>query len=113
LSRTTVQSRIERLERRGVIAGYTTRLSDEYEIGLIKAHVLITALPKFASIMEQELRRMTSVKTLHTVSGHFDLIAIVVAPTVGELERVIDRIGALDGVERTISSIILSTRIDR
>lgn len=113
LSRTTVQSRIERLERRGVIAGYTTRLSDEYETELVKAHVLITALPKLAPTIEPELRRMTGVKTLHTVSGHFDMIAVVVAPTIGELERIIDRIGALDGIERTISSIILSTRIDR
>ncbi|RYZ69068.1 MAG: winged helix-turn-helix transcriptional regulator, partial [Lysobacteraceae bacterium] len=30
LSRTTVQSRIERLEREGVISGYTVRVHDEY-----------------------------------------------------------------------------------
>ena len=29
LSRTTVQSRIERLEREGVISGYTVRVHDE------------------------------------------------------------------------------------
>ena len=29
LSRTTVQSRIERLERQGVITGYTVRVSEE------------------------------------------------------------------------------------
>src|SRR3546814_5643104 len=31
LSRTTVQSRIERLERLGVIAGYTVRAGDDFE----------------------------------------------------------------------------------
>lgn len=113
LSRTTVQSRLERLERRGIIAGYTTRLSDEHEQGLIRAHVLITAVPKLAPRAEVELRKIPEVQTLHSVSGHFDMIAIVVAPSIGELDQLIDRIGALDGVERTMSSIILSTRIQR
>ena len=52
-------------------------------------------------------------RTLHSVSGPFDLIAIVAATSIGELDHLIDRIGALDGVERTTSAIVLSTRIDR
>jgi len=42
-----------------------------------------------------------------------DLIAVAMTPTVAEMDQVIDRIGALDGVERTTSSIILSTKFDR
>ena len=113
LSRTTVQSRIERLERRGVIAGYTARLSEDHEKGQVKAHVLITALPKLAVRVETELRRIPEIRTLHSISGQFDMIAVVVAPSIGELDALIDRIGALEGVERTMSSIILSTRIER
>ncbi len=113
LSRTTVQSRIERLERRGVIAGYGVKLSEEHEKGQVRAHVLITALPKLAPKVEAELRRISEVRTLHSVSGHFDMIAVVMAPSIGELDRLIDRIGALEGVERTMSSIVLSTRIQR
>ena len=86
---------------------------DELEAALVRAHVLITALPKFAARVEAELRQIGDVRTLHSVSGHFDLIAIVAAASIGELDRLIDRIGALDGVERTLSSIILSTRIER
>ena len=56
LSRTTVQARLERLERSGVIAGYGVRLSDDAERGLIRAHVLITILPKTAARIEAELR---------------------------------------------------------
>lgn len=113
LARTTVQSRIERLQRAGVIRSFTVRLSEEHEREQIRAHVLITALPKLAPRVETALRRIAEVRTLHSVSGHFDLIAIVAAPSIGELDRLIDRIGALDGVERTQSSIVLSTRIER
>jgi DNA-binding Lrp family transcriptional regulator len=113
LSRTTVQSRIERLERRRVIAGYTVVVPDELEAGLVRAHVLITLAPKRSGAIEVALRKIPEVRVLHSVSGPFDLIAIVAAASIGELDALIDRIGGLDGVERTTSAIVLSTRIQR
>ncbi|MFC4625845.1 Lrp/AsnC family transcriptional regulator [Daeguia caeni] len=113
VSRTTVQSRIEKLEKQGVIEGYTVRIAHDFERDLVRAHVLITAFPKLAAKVEQALRNMMAVRTLHSVSGQYDMIAIVESPSIKELDAVLDEIGALEGVERTMSSIILSTRIDR
>ena len=113
LSRTTVQARIERLEADGVIAGYGLRLAESYLSGLVRAHVLITIGPKALPGVTAALSAIKEVTTLHSVSGTFDLIAILAAPSILDLDRLIDRIGALDGVERTLSSIILSTRISR
>jgi DNA-binding Lrp family transcriptional regulator len=113
LSRTTVQSRIERLERARVITGYAVQVADELESALVRAHVMITLAPKRSAAIESALRRIAEVRTLHSVSGPFDLIAVVAAPSIGELDALIDRIGALDGVERTTSAIVLSTRIER
>ncbi len=113
LSRTTVQSRIERLERTGVIAGYTVRLSADYEAGQIRAQVMITVGPKASSGVVAALRNMDEVRKLHSVGGSFDMIADVAAADVGAMDKIIDAIGALEGVERTMSSIVLSTRIDR
>jgi len=113
VSRTTVQSRLERLEKSGVIAGYSVKLSPDYERNLVRAHILVTALPKLSASVEAVLRRIPEVRMLHSVSGNFDMIIVVEAPSVRDLDELIDRIGALEGVERTLSSIILSTRIDR
>ena len=113
LSRTTVQSRIERLERRGVITGYTVSVPDALEAGLVRAHVLITLAPKRSGAIEVALRKIAEVRVLHSVSGPFDLIAIVAAASIGELDALLDRIGQLEGVERTTSAIVLSTRIAR
>lgn len=113
LSRTTVQTKIERLERDGVIAGYGVRLSDGYESGLVKAHVLITLTAKMLGRVTQELQAIPHVRSVYSVSGSFDLIAIIAAASISELDKVIDKIGEMDGVEKTLSSIILSTRIDR
>jgi DNA-binding Lrp family transcriptional regulator len=113
LSRTTVQSRMERLQRQGVIAGFTVTVPDELEAQLVRAHVLITLAPKQSAAIESALRKIHEVRVLHSVSGPFDLIAIVAAASIGELDTLIDRIGSLDGVERTTSAIVLSTRIQR
>lgn len=113
LSRTTVQARIERLEADGVISGYGIKLSDAYLSGLVRAHVLITIAPKALAGVTAALAAIKEVTTLHSVSGSFDLIAILTAPSIADLDRLIDGIGALDGVERTLSSVILSTRISR
>ena len=113
VSRTTVQSRIERLEKRGVIAGYGVRLAAEYERTLVRAHVLVTVTPKLADKVVASLKAMQAVRKVHSVSGNFDMIVVVESPSIGNLDSLIDQIGMLDGVERTLSSIILSTRIDR
>jgi DNA-binding Lrp family transcriptional regulator len=113
LSRTTIQSRLERLERQGVIRGYTVLLSDEYERGLIRAHVSLMVAPKSLAAVEAGLRRLHEVRQLYSVSGGVDMIALCEAETVAEMDRVIDRIGMVEGVQRTTSAILLSTRIAR
>ncbi|MBP0437203.1 Lrp/AsnC family transcriptional regulator [Tianweitania sediminis] len=113
LSRTTVQARIERLERTKVIAGYTLRRGALAEKAVVKGHVLITVKPKSAARTIAELSAMHQVRTLHSVSGEFDLIATVAAESVEALDRVIDAIVELDGVERTQTSVILATKVER
>ena len=113
LSRTTVQSRLVRLERSKAIAGYTVTAAADADAALVWAHILITVEPRKAASIEAALRRIPELRTLHSVSGPFDLIAIVAAASIGELDGLIDRIGVLDGVERTTSAIVLSTRIQR
>ena len=113
LSRTTVQSRMERLQRQRVISGFTVTVPDEVEAGFVRAHVLITVAPRRSASIEVALRKIAQVRVLLSVSGPFDLIAVVAAASIGELDALIDRIGLLDGVERTTSAIVLSTRIQR
>jgi DNA-binding Lrp family transcriptional regulator len=112
-SRTSVQSRIERLEKQGVITGYGVRLAPEHDLGAVRAHVMIKVGPKEARAVIAALQAIAEVRVLHSVSGDVDLIAMAAAASVAEMDTVIDRIGVLDGVERTISSIILSTKFER
>ena len=113
LSRTTVQNRIARLEAQGVIRGYTVRVHDDYARSRIHAHILITLRPKQMPSVVKTLQAMPEVRVLYSISGGHDLIAMAVTASVGEMDVLTDRIGAIEGVERTNSSIILSTKFER
>jgi len=113
LSRTTVQSRIERLERLGVVTGYTLKVSEAHERGLIHAYVMLTTAPKQTAAVIGAARANPAVRRLASVSGPFDLIAEVATQTVAEMDELIDALGALEGVERTTSSVVMSVKIDR
>jgi DNA-binding Lrp family transcriptional regulator len=113
LSRTTVQSRLERLERSKRITGYTVRLSDAHERGQIHAFVMITVHPKQAGLVAEQLKALQGLRRLLSVSGPVDMVALIDAPSAAEMDALIDAIGALEGVERTTSSIVLAVKVDR
>ena len=77
VSRSTVQSRIERLENRRIVGGYTVRLNEDYASSRIRAHVLITVAPKLAPRVDAELQKIPEVTSLYSISGANDLIAIL------------------------------------
>jgi DNA-binding Lrp family transcriptional regulator len=88
-------------------------LAPEHDLGAVRAHVMIKVGPKESRAVTAALRTIAQVRVLHSVSGDVDMIAVAAAASVAEMDQVIDRIGALDGVERTTSSIILSTKFER
>ena len=113
LSRSTVQDRIAKLERRGVIAGYTVRLGRDIAAREIRAQVMLKIVPRALEDVVAFCRRHKSVTALHTISGEYDLAAMLRAETTSELDEAIDAIAMLKGVERTQTSVLLSTKFER
>ncbi len=112
LARSTVQDRMARLERSGEIAGYTIRRGRAAGRA-IRAHVMLSVDPKTQERTVAELKALPELKRLVTVSGEFDLIAEIAAPTTEALDAALDAIGRLKGVVRTMSSIVLSVKAER
>jgi len=113
VSRSTVQKRLERLETEDVISSYTVQLSSAYLDQEIKAHVMITVSPHMTTDIIKDMGKLEGVRAVYSVSGPHDLIAEIAAMSVNELDKMIDEIIAIDGVKRTVSSVILSTRLKR
>jgi DNA-binding Lrp family transcriptional regulator len=74
---------------------------------------MIKVLQKLSRITEKQLAGLPALTALHAISGEYDLIAVIEAETVAMLNELIDRIGDLEGVEKTTSSILLASKILR
>ena len=113
VSRSTVQSRLKRLEEKGIITGYTVQLGRDYEKTLISAHVLIKAAQKLIGNVYVSLTKMPEISALHSISGDYDLVAVITAGSTEELSTVLDEVVNLSGIERTNSFVVLDTKFSR
>jgi DNA-binding Lrp family transcriptional regulator len=113
VSRTTVQDRLKRLEASGAIAGYSLRLGRGEADRGITAFVTIEVKPQSAPSVISALKKILTIESLFTVSGKVDLIAIARTRSAKAMDQVLDQVGELEGVQRTESAIVLSTRLDR
>ena len=113
IARTTVVSRIARLERNGVIAGYGVRLGRQMEDNAIQAFCGLTVQPKAGPAVVRALQRLPEVEELSSVSGTLDYMAVIRCESHARLDRLLDEIGMLDGVTHTTTSIVLARKIDR
>ncbi len=113
MPRSTVQYRLERLERSGVIRGYSVVLGRKARGRALAAHVLIAVAPQQQAAVERKLRPITAVRKLLSVSGSYDLVAIVEADSTQGLDDALDEVRRCSGIRRTVTAIVLSSRIDR
>jgi len=113
IARTTVIARIANLEKKGVIIGYGVRLNREEYQPAVRAYVGISLDPHRAPAFLKSCEAMPEVECLCAVSGAIDYMLTLRCKSTNELDRMLDRIGAMEGVRQTSTSIILSKRIDR
>ncbi len=113
VARTTVLARLARLERDGVVVGYTVRLGADVAERAVQAYVGIVTDPKKAKDVTKKLARLPELRQLCSVSGEFDYIALLRADSTQRLDALLDEIGEFDGVLKTTSSVVLALRVDR
>ena len=113
VARTTVVERLKRLQRDGVVAGFTVRMHPGVEARMLRVHVLMSVDAKESEAVVARLRAMPQVRAVYAISGAFDNLAFVQGETTEEIDRVLDAIGAVPGVTRTQSSLVLSVKFDR
>lgn len=113
VSRTTVQDRLKRLEEQGVISGYTVKITQDPSDRGISAMVMISVEPRRQVDVAKMVGKIIAVQTLQTVSGKFDLMAMVKTATSEAMDVVIDQFGVISGVTGIETAVILSTKVDR
>lgn len=109
VARATVQNRIARLEREGVIVGYTVRLRPDAEKHRIRAMMSIEVAGHHGDAVRRALRGHPNVTALHSTNGRWDLMAEVRADTLEAFDKVLGAIRSIEGISNTETSILLST----
>jgi DNA-binding Lrp family transcriptional regulator len=109
VARGTVQNRMRRLEAEGTIVGYSVRLRPQVEEQRVRGLMTIEVESRRQEAVLRVLRGDPAVVALHTTNGRWDLVAEVWAATLEELDRVLARIGQIDGISRSETSLLLTT----
>jgi len=113
LARTTVVARIARLERDGVIAGYGVRLRKRLEDAAVRAYCGLRVAPKSGAAVVRALQRWPEVEEISAVSGEVDYMVLLRCETNEQLDGLLDRIGLVEGIQQTHTSVVLSRKLDR
>ncbi len=113
VARTTVLARLARLEKTGVIVGYTVRLSRDEGAAAVEAYVGIGVQPRAGAGVTARLASLPELRQLSSVSGEWDYLALLRAESTARLDAVLDEIGGFEGVLRTTTHVVLARRIDR
>ncbi|OBB97122.1 Lrp/AsnC family transcriptional regulator [Mycobacterium sp. 852002-40037_SCH5390672] len=109
LSVSAVQSRVRRLEARGVISGYSARIDPEAVGHLLSAFVAITPLdPSQPDDAPARLQHIEEIESCHSVAGEESYVLLVRVESARALEELLQRIRTAANV-RTRSTIILNT----
>ena len=109
VARGTVQNRMTKLERDGVIAGYSVRLRPQVDEQRIAALMTIAVEGNNAEKVLRTLRGDPAVQTLHTTNGRWDIVAELRADSLEAFDKVLGRIRQIDGIVSTETSLLLST----
>ncbi len=113
LARTTVQERIERLERRGVILGYRAILGRQEEEAAVSAYVFLTVQMRLAPRIFALLRNYPEIITADATSGAANVLCRVSVPQLEDLEALIGELAGIEGIESVYYSVVLAQKINR
>ena len=109
VSRATVDARLKRLLDCGALLGFTARVRQDYEVGTVRAIMLIEVTGKSTTAVIRSLRGIPELEALHTTNGGWDLVAQINAPSLGHFDRVLRMVRDIDGVQNSETSLLLSS----
>jgi Lrp/AsnC family leucine-responsive transcriptional regulator len=114
LTAPTVHDRVKKLERSGIIEGYTAIINPAslgYEITAL-VHIVTDARVDSVDF-ENHLAEISEIQRCFSVAGEETYVAFVLTRSPKTLEKVLQRIKSTPGTVSTKASVILSSPINR
>jgi len=111
LSRNTVQARLARLERDGALRSFDRSINPAALGYPLEAFVLVRVQQRVLSAVVASIAEIPEVVGAHGLSGQVDLLVHVIGRDTGDLFRIDGEILAIDGVDRTETSLSMGELI--
>jgi DNA-binding Lrp family transcriptional regulator len=111
VARATVQARLDRLVRRGVIATFAPTLDPEAMGFAVTAFATMEIRQGRREQVLEHLSAIAEVLEVHTITGQGDMLCRLVARSNDDLQDVFNRVTECADIVRTSSVIALSTPI--
>ncbi|MBZ9854003.1 Lrp/AsnC family transcriptional regulator [Mesorhizobium sp. CA13] len=109
VSRATVRSRMERLEKAGAIIGYTVILRADAVDQRVRGIMMVEIEGHAADRVIRALGGFSEVSTIHTTNGRWDLVIELGTQTLTEFDAVLRRIRLIPGITGSETSLLLAT----
>jgi len=109
VSRATVRSRMERLERSGDIVGYTVILRADAVSLPVRGIMLIEVEGRTGDRVVNALTGFPEVSAIHTTNGRWDLVIELGATSLTDFDGVLRRIRLIPGVIASETNLLLAT----
>ena len=111
LSRNTVQARLAKLDRLGALDTFERRV-DPAALGYpLTAFVTVRVVQRELAAVADALDRVPEVLEVHGISGEEDLLVHLVARDTDDLYRIAGHLLAIEGVERTSTSLVMRSLV--
>ena len=110
VSRTTVRSRIERLQQRGDILGFTVVLKDDAIHDPVRGIMMVGIEGRGTDRIVRQLTGLPELRAVHSTNGRWDVIAEIGTNSLEDFDSTLAKIRRMDGVTSSETSLLLSTR---
>ncbi len=108
LSRTAIQERMARLERDGVILGYTVRLADRQRTPTTRAMLSLSIRTRPCATVLDRFRNWPEILACYSLAGPVDAMLVVETEDAEALSALVDRLSAVPGVGEIETAPILA-----
>ncbi len=110
VTRSTARVRLDKLVQDGEIAGFTVLTRSDVRTDAVRGLMMLEIAGRGAEKTMKQLQRIAQVKAVHSTNGTWDLIAEIGTETLEQFDQVLFGIRRLDGVTRSETNLLLSTR---
>lgn len=110
VTRATVKARMDRLRETGEIAGFSVLTRKDVAAQAVRGLMMLGIEGRGTEKVMRAVANMVEVQAVHSTNGTWDLIAEIGTETLDQLDSVLFRIRRMDGVTRSETNLLLSTR---